>query len=331
MRFHDYRQAYREPLRDAIRKVIDDADMADSTLASMLAYQMETGGKRLRAVLPLMVADALQTPPDKLVAFGAACELIHNATLIHDDLQDGDRLRRGQPAVWSKFGDEQAINLGDAILMLAPLCLESVDVDDQLRWDVASRMCRRVLQVIDGQQREFELDFDSATFDDYRRMVTGKTSGLFALPIVEAARLCGAGPELCRGLDAVARPLGVLFQIQDDILDLYGDKGRDARGGDIREGKISALVVAYLSRADDHDITRLRHILSAPRDDTTDDDVQWATLQFHRSGALEITIDRLETLRARALSADLLNHHRRLRALIEELCDVLLEPIDDLR
>ncbi len=331
MRFHDYREAYREPLQSAICQVVDDAGLADSTLASMLDYQMETGGKRLRAVLPLMIADALKTPPEKLVAFGAACELIHNATLIHDDLQDGDRLRRGQPAVWSKFGAEQAINLGDAILMLAPLCLESVDVDDRLRWNVASRMCRRVLQVIDGQQREFELDIDGASFDDYRRMVTGKTSGLFALPIVEAARLCGADPELCRGLESIAQPLGVLFQIQDDILDLYGDKGRDARGGDIREGKISALVVAYLSRADDTDIARLRQILAAPRDDTTDDDVQWATVQFRQSGALQTTMDRLETLRDRALSADLLEHHRRLRTLIEELCDVLLEPIDDLR
>lgn len=325
-----FRNEYRVAIREAVDRLAQLAGIDHTPIGEMLDYQMNTGGKRLRAVLPLMVADALDTPPERLVAFGASCELIHNATLVHDDLQDGDRLRRGEPTVWAKFGEAEAINLGDAVLMLAPLCLEQVDTDDATRWRVASRMCRRVLRVVEGQQREFALCIDTAGFEDYRRVVAGKTSGLFALPIVEAAVLCGAGDSVVEGLEEASGPLGVLFQIQDDILDLYGQKGRETPGGDLREGKISALVVEFAARAPREEIQQLRSILQTDRDATTDENVRWAAERFRKSGALEAALARIEQLREQALSTGALVDHPRLRGLIENLCDVVVEPIADL-
>ena len=329
--FAGCREQYIDAILQVAERIIDDAGLAASSIAAMLDYQMETGGKRIRAVLPLMVAEALGRDPAKMVAFGAACELIHNATLVHDDLQDGDRLRRGQPAAWVQYGSERAINLGDALLYLAPLCLEEVDVDAGVRWAVTSQICRQVLRVIDGQQREFDLAVRSATPADYRRMVSGKTSGLFALPMAGAARLLEAPQPVVDGLEEAARHLGILFQIQDDILDLYGDKGRDAPGGDIREGKVSALVVAFVDRAPDADVDRLVSILEADREATAVDDVEWAIEEFRRSGAVDEAFDEIDDLAERARTVASLEDYPELRSLIEELTRFIVEPIDDVR
>ncbi len=331
-RFENLRKAH----TDAVLSLIDDAlaasELSDSSLARMLHYHLQTGGKRLRAILPLMVAEALGTPPQDLIPFGAACELIHNATLIHDDLQDGDELRRGQPAVWKEFGPPRAINLGDACLYLAPLCLDRLEVSDGLRWQVARRIFLDILQVIDGQEREFDLQNDDDTDRAaYARMVEGKTSGLFALPIAGAAELCGAPPAVVSALQEASRSLGVIFQIQDDILDLYGEKGREAPGGDIAEGKRSALVVAFFDLATDDDADRLRHILDSPRADTTDDMIRWAIDALRDQGALAAAFQEIDAHTARIASLDALTDYPDLRDLVLGFVDLFLRPIQSLR
>lgn len=324
-----YRETYLPAILDVVDRVVDDAGLQDSTLAEMLDYQMATGGKRLRAVLPLMVADVFGADPERMIPFGAACELIHNATLIHDDLQDGDRVRRGQPAVWTRFGAPQAINLGDAMLYLAPRCLDYVDVDPGRRWEVARQIFDHVLRVIDGQEREFDLAFEAST-EEYERMVVGKTSGLFALPITGAARLCDGDETVVEALKISARHLGVLFQIQDDVVDLYGEKGRDGAGADLREGKISALVIAFRDRAPEKEVQRLQQVLEAEREATTDEDVAWAIESIRRRGALDDALDAIAVRRERALAVPTIDEHLHLSALIEGLIDVFLEPIAEL-
>src|SRR5262245_42398218 len=91
-----------------IEEVVDGATTAGSLLRQMAHYHQATGGKRLRAILPLLIAEALAADPRRVVPFGAACEMLHNASLVHDDVQDADGMRRGQLAVWRKFGVAQA-------------------------------------------------------------------------------------------------------------------------------------------------------------------------------------------------------------------------------
>lgn len=324
------RRRFGADIEDAIEDAIGRAGLEESTLAEMLAYQMNTGGKRLRAVLPLRVAEAMGHAPEGVVAFGAACELIHNATLIHDDLQDGDRMRRGQQAVWVRFGDKEAVNLGDAILYLAPLCLHGVDVDSSVRWEVVDQMCRQVLRLIAGQQGEFELSANTATFDDYERVVAGKTGGLFALPLAGTARLCGAAPEVVSGLEKAGRRLGVLFQIQDDLLDLYGQKGRDAPGGDLREGKVSALVVAFMQQAGGADGARLVEVLDTPRQEVDQRQVRWAAEQFREYGAVDRCFGRIDQLHREVRRMETVARRPELVEVIDELVERVLRPIDDI-
>ncbi|MEO1174347.1 MAG: polyprenyl synthetase family protein, partial [Myxococcota bacterium] len=118
---------------------------------------LSTGGKRIRARLALAAADALGATADSSIPWAAACELLHNATLIHDDLQDGDELRRGQPTAWVRHGMPSAINAGDLLLVLPTLAIERVPLSADVRWHLSRALAYEATRVIRGQVAEFEM------------------------------------------------------------------------------------------------------------------------------------------------------------------------------
>ena len=324
-RFSELRASHWPAMDKLMRSVVASASPDESTLVDMCAYHMETGGKRLRALLPLLVAEALEMDIDKMVPLGAACEMLHNATLVHDDLQDGDLVRRGRMTVWNRFGVPQAINLGDAMFYYAVLLVQTLD---DKRVAMARRLLVATLKVIDGQEREFLLkQKDSVTLDDYFAMVEGKTSGLFALPMAGAAELAGASSEVCEGIEEAARHMGVLFQIQDDALDLFGDKGRDQVGTDIAEGKRSVLVVHALNMADDATKARLSAIVDKDRTETSSDEIAEAIDIVKRAGSLDYALAEIRRRKDAALTAVGVADNERLSALVGGICALFLKPI----
>jgi geranylgeranyl pyrophosphate synthase len=299
--------------------------LADSPLRETLGYAFATGGKRLRAILPFAVASSLGRDPTALVPFAAACEMLHNATLVHDDVQDGDTTRRGRPTVWAKYGAARAIDLGDAMFYLAVLLVGRMDLPAGRREALSKRLLLETIQVIDGQEREMLLhEVRTPSPADYFRMVEGKTSAVFRLAMAGAAEACGASGDIVRGLGESARHLGVLFQVQDDLLDIYGEKGREIAGADVKEGKRSALAVHALTHATAPEKEILAAILDAPRDTTSDDDVRRAIAIFERTGSIAFAIDTLHERRALALDS---LPEGGVRDLVEEVCDLFLEPI----
>jgi geranylgeranyl diphosphate synthase, type I len=314
-----------------VDEVVGKSTPAGSTLAAMCRYQLSTGGKRLRAMAPLLVAEALGAPPARLVPFGAACEVLHNATLVHDDLQDGDETRRGEPTVWKRFGVPQAINLGDAMFYYALLMLRRLDAPLEVRERATTRLLTDTLKVIDGQEREFELRQSARpTVAEYQAMVEGKTSALFALPLAGAAEVCGAPPALVDGLATAAGHLGVLFQVQDDLLDLWGEKGRSLRGSDIAEGKRSFLVVYALSHAAPAEADWLRGVLDRPRALTTAADVGAAIALLERTGARDAALGELRRRAAFAAEVPAVAGHPALYALVRGLATVFCAPVGHL-
>jgi geranylgeranyl pyrophosphate synthase len=330
-RFSVLRQAYWPQIDALLQSLTKSTAPEASSLVAMCAYHMETGGKRLRALLPLLVAEALDKPADLAVPLGAACEMLHNATLVHDDLQDGDMVRRGRMTVWNRFGVPQAINLGDAMFYWSVLLCQRIDAPLARREALSRRLLVDTLRVIDGQEREFALKAaDRVSLDDYFTMVEGKTSGLFALPMAGAAELCGAGDELVEGLAESARHMGVLFQIQDDTLDLYADKGREARGADIAEGKRSVLVVHALDHLAPEQQKRLSQILDADRESTSAAMIAEALVLLEAAGSLAFALDEIRRRKARALAVPAVAAHAPLSALVAGMCDLFLEPIKPL-
>jgi geranylgeranyl diphosphate synthase type I len=262
------------------------------------------------------------------IGWGAACELLHNASLIHDDLQDGDRLRRGRPALWARHGAAQAINAGDLCIALGYAAIAEVPVEDAVRWQLTDTMTRAARRIVSGQADELGLVAGRLpTWDDYAACVEGKTAALFALPIEGAALIAGRGATEAAALAEACRPLGLLFQIQDDILDLYGDNGRDRPGSDLAQaGKATAFVVEHL-RLHPGDAEWLLGIVTAPREATAQADIDEAIRRFARDGALAAVWRRIDAMQAALRASPVLARQPTVALLVRHFVDTALAPV----
>ncbi len=270
-----------------------------SPMREMLEFHYRSGGKRLRPALVLgaALAYARRKGGDQAVLtracvpYALAVELLHNATLIHDDIQDGDRSRRGQPTIWVKYSTAQAINCGDAWFFVPQLLIQSADYSAETKLALLELVQSRILAVIDGQSQEFALKErfargEEVSVNQYLAMVEGKTSALFSVPLEGGALVAGAGPLERKALEQSAKALGHAFQIQDDLLDLWGNKGRDQTGSDIAEGKLSYPLVLLLNqlKRGSPDRQRAEEIVRAPREETTPEQVAWLITLLEKEG-----------------------------------------------
>jgi geranylgeranyl diphosphate synthase type I len=314
----------------AMTRCVEELVVAEcyDPLQRIILEHLETGGKQLRGRLALASAAALGLKPVEAAPLAAACELLHNATLIHDDLQDGDEVRRGRPAVWARYGVAQAINAGDLLLMLPTLALERLSCPDRTKWHLAASLARRSARTASGQSLEqCLLEHQLLTWDAYQLSARGKTGAFFGLPVEGAALLAGFSPSEAAALADAMLPLGVLFQIQDDVLDLYGDKGRGVAGNDLREGKVSALVVAHLALHPD-EVEDLLGVLRAPRHATTEEDVERLSRRFIEGGALDAIVHHARELHRQVIEAPCLRAAPGLHALAVELAETIFRPLE---
>jgi geranylgeranyl diphosphate synthase type I len=295
----------------------------------MVHQHIATGGKRLRARLALAALEALGGALPHGVAWAAAVELLHNATLIHDDIQDGDTMRRGAPTLWTVHGVAQAINAGDLMLMLPFVALEGAP--HEVRGDLACALARYASRVVRGQVQELDLlGRGTLSWDAYMHSVRGKTAALMALPVHGAVLLAGRGPGQAEALSEAFETLGILFQLQDDVLDLYGDKGRDEVGADLYEGKVSALVVAHLdTHADDRQA--ILELLRQPRERTSRADVLATIERFRTAGSLRRVLDCIDALAQSVRHDQALEQEPALHAVARQLVNLVLAPIDHVR
>jgi geranylgeranyl diphosphate synthase type I len=279
---------------DAVEALMLELAKPYAPLDEMVHWHLQSGGKRLRARLGLSMANAMGLETAQALGWSAACELMHNATLVHDDVQDGDLLRRGQPTVWHKFGVSQAINVGDLFFMIAFEALEHVPCADSMRWHLSQALARSCARVIRGQSFDVLVAQNPVlTWEHYWEIVDGKTSSFFQLPVEGVLRMQDAPEEETTRLLDVFKLLGRIFQIVDDIVDLFGEKGRDTIGNDIKEGKLSALVIEYCAHKPEQS-DWLLSVLRKPRKDTSQEDVEQVKAAFEKAGLPGLLLTRIE-------------------------------------
>lgn len=293
----------------------------DPPLDALVSEHLAGGGKHTRARLAIEAAAALQVDaPDAVVGLAAACELLHNATLVHDDIQDGDRLRRGRLTLWARHGVDQAINAGDALLLLPIAALEhATGLDDARRWQLTAALTRRALRTASGQTLEMSLDsrIDDASTSCwalYQRAAGGKSGPLLALPFEGAALLAGERLPCATALGDAIEPLGLLYQIHDDVAGLYTpDHAGRARGGsDLERRRITALVATHLDRfAPPARPARLDTL-------ATSDPAALAT-ELAADGTLAAVLQRADALATAMLDAPALTERPALRAIVDAL------------
>ena len=227
-------------------------------LYAPIIYSMSGGGKRLRPVLLLIACEAFGGNIDKAMPAAMAVEVFHNFTLLHDDIMDNADTRRGKPSVFAKWGANVAILSGDAMLITAYKMLSALDAGSLSR--VMPLFNDMAIEVCEGQQ--YDMDFesmDSVAVEDYILMIERKTSALLSGSAMIGATLAGAKDDDIKKLYRFATELGLAFQLQDDMLDSFGDEALGKKiGGDILEGKKTYLMVQAMNRASDEEREVLR-------------------------------------------------------------------------
>ena len=208
-------------------------------------YILSLGGKRLRPLLVLMGCELFDENIEKALAAAMAVEIFHNFTLLHDDIMDAAPLRRGQPTVHQKYGINTGILSGDVMMIHAYRFLEQ-ETDPKIMPRLLQIFNKMAIEVCEGQQ--YDMVFENrkdVTIEQYIRMIELKTSVLIAAAFQMGALIGGSTEEVAEHLYEFGRNVGIAFQIQDDILDTFGDPEKFGKkvGGDIIQNKKTFLVL----------------------------------------------------------------------------------------
>jgi geranylgeranyl diphosphate synthase type I len=207
------------------------------------------GGKLLRPSLVCFGCEALGGEPERALPLAAAIELVHTFSLVHDDIVDGDRVRRGRPTTWVALGEHQAIHAGDGLLALAFRTAASARLPGDGVARSVSALAAATLAMVEGQALDLELEGKLAGTKVYLEMAHAKTGALLGCAL-ELGALAAGRPDLALPHREVGEVLGLAFQVRDDWLGLWGDPGEfgKAVGADLARGKRSFPIAWALER-----------------------------------------------------------------------------------
>jgi geranylgeranyl diphosphate synthase, type I len=258
-----------------------------SPLREGVQFQIDTGGKRLRAALCVTSCDMFCGSIMRAMNFAAAIEHLQNFMLDHDDIADEDEERRARESIWKKYGIAHGLNIGNAFISLAAQAILSSPYSNDLKIQLLGLVSMYGLQIADGQSRDLNLKAnDSPTLEEYYNCTQKKTGAFLALAAVGGAVIGGADPAATRYLDQFALKAGVAFQVKDDLIDVNGIKGR-ARGSDIMEGKRTLIAIYVADKCTRTERRRLFRILNKPRAATNTDDIAWVLSLYHSYNATD--------------------------------------------
>ena len=270
-------------------------------LYAPIRYSLAEGGKRMRPVLAMLAYNIYADDIQRVLPAAVAIEVFHNFTLLHDDIMDNAAVRRGRESVFAKWGSNVAILSGDVMMIEAYRHLQGVEA--KYLPSVFERFNAMAAQVCEGQQ--YDMDFETqpkVAVAEYMNMIELKTAALLAGSVVIGATLAGAEEEDLHKLNKFAIEVGLAFQLQDDLLDSYGDEQLGKKiGGDILEGKKTYLMIISLSHAteEQREVLRSTHL----RTDITDEQKIAAVKEIYDAvGARQMTEQQISVRISRALA-----------------------------
>jgi geranylgeranyl diphosphate synthase type I len=288
-------------------------------------------GKRLRPILCLLSCEAAGGNLKHALPAANAVELVHNFSLVHDDIQDGSLYRRGRPAVWDLWGVAHGINVGDGLFVLARLALHRLadwDVTLSRRQAATLALDQACLSLCEGQY--FDMTFEdqvNVDLDQYLWMIRHKTAALLAASMQLGAIIATDDADLIEHHYHFGEHLGMAFQIQDDILGVWGDEkvtGKSA-ATDIRDKKKALPAVYTLNQTKDPEAARQLAELYAQDGQLNDSDIQAALVILDRVGARQYAEKMAKTYYRRALdSLDQAGIENAAQAQLRELAAMLL-------
>ena len=209
-------------------------------------HLVDSGGKRLRPSMLLLAAEAAGGEALALAPAAVSIELVHNFTLIHDDIMDNADVRRGRPAVHKIWGQSGAILAGDTLYSKAFQVLGMTAASPERILGAMNMLSRTCTAICEGQWLDMEFESkDRVTENEYMEMIEKKTGVLYGASAGMGGLLAGASPEVVRALDEFGRLTGMGFQLQDDVIDLLTPEEVSGKrqGGDLIEGKKTLIMI----------------------------------------------------------------------------------------
>ena len=262
-------------------------------------YLPLAGGKRLRPCISMLSCDAVGGDVKRVMPFAVALELIHNFTLVHDDIMDKSRLRRNLPTVHIKFGEPTAIIAGDLLFAKSFEVMHDISDDPYVFKRVNFGLINCVREICEGQQMDMEFERRQDVLEEeYLEMIRRKTAVLFKFAAEGGAILGGGTKEEIKALDEYGESLGLAFQIRDDYLDMSSDEGTLGKdiGNDIRNGKKTLIAVRSICNAVGDDKKLLEKIFG--NGDASEQEVkrvydlfkEMKSIEYAKNTALEYSI-----------------------------------------
>lgn len=254
-------ERYRPLIVDEMRAVVGE----DSTrLSAWLRYHLgwedadgkalgDSSGKLLRPSALLLAAELMGGAIEEAVPAAAALELVHNFSLLHDDVEDASERRHGRPAVWTFAGVPQAINAGDGMYTLARLAMHRLleaGVEERRTLESMRELDEACLRLVEGQYLDISFeDRNDVTRAEYLAMTAGKTAAMFSAPFAMGALLGGASGDVVTAFREFGYHIGLAFQAMDDILGIWGEPEVTGKpvGDDLRSRKMTYPVIAAMA------------------------------------------------------------------------------------
>jgi len=265
---------------------------------------LDRGGKRFRPALTFLSCECVGGRKDDAMGAAAAVELLHNMTLIHDDIEDQSELRRGKPCIHRIYGVPTAINAGDAMLIKVFEIANSSKIPEDRCRKLVSKISERAYGITWGQAFEFDMwNRKHFTEEDVIRLLRFKTGALTGLSTEAGAISGGCSQEQLEALSEFGETVGVAFQIVDDILNVTGDVKRYGKeiGGDIREGKRTIIAAHLLKVANPQDNKILIRLLGKKK--ITKHEIGKVIALYEKYGSIKYAQTQAESYLKNALSA----------------------------
>lgn len=264
-------------------------------LYDLVQKQLEREGKGIRPALCLATCGAFGGSAERALPSAAALELLHNAFLVHDDIEDDSEFRRGKPTLHREYGIPLALNAGDAMNAISARLLKQNLrlLGAELSARIFDEFDHMSMETIEGQAMELGWIRDndcSTSEEDYLLMVLKKTGWYsFIHPIRLGALIADPARSDLDGFNRFGYFLGTAFQIQDDVLNLAGSRKKYGKeiGGDLLEGKRTLILAHLMRHADGHARERLRGFLAKPRAQRLPREVAWVYEQLHSHGSID--------------------------------------------
>jgi len=247
------------PLNSVEERIRAQARAFDPAVEGYVAYACESSGKRLRPALTLLAGGATGTIGNSHLELAVILELIHAATLVHDDIMDGADIRRGQPTANAKWGNAISVLLGDC--MFAHALKLSTNFSSA---EISRRIADAAADVCSGEIIQTQRRFDLAlSVPDYFKIIEMKTAALFAAATELGALLNETSPEVISSMKNFGLKLGTAYQIYDDCLDIAGDESKAGKtlGSDLLKGKLTLPIMHLLQNSSDLERARWSEVI----------------------------------------------------------------------